>query len=670
MTAPRASIHSIILDSIEDGVIALDFDGRIRTFNEAASRILGIPAGGVTGRLFAETFLELEGLDQLTQTLLDTVSEKAVLGRQGVEIRVGTRRRLLTVVTSSLHAGEGASTKRIGIVAAFSDVTEAEELREAEAALARRVEAQYAELQTAYRTVEDRNEQLTAARRGARVSRVTAVVVSLVLILAAGYFVWAPDLAITTSAEPGPAPAAGGEAALTTATIEPQRLHSTIVVPGRLAPGEETSVVSPVEGVVRTLDFTYGGEVEKGRILLELDISKITRQYRSLQAQSIEAVKQLREVEGWENSVAMAAAKRAVSQARRALEKQKLEVDETAFLLGEGIIPAMEHAAAVEEYENRRVEEQVALRDLAETRKRGGADALKVARLAHRNVEEQLEEMERALAGAVVRAPAAGIATRPAGGSGTGREGGAEPLVEGKPVTRGQVLLAIVDMETLSVATVVDETEIVKLRAGQPVTVTSAAFPGLALAGEIAGVSSQAVGATTPGARGPARFEVVATIDDLSPDVRHLLRLGMSVDMTVVTRDVPDALLVPLDAVRRVRGAFEVLVRDRESGEVRAVAVETGITTLGEVEITRGLAAGDEVVLPDPETGVPIYRSPRARDAAGDDPALSDGATGLSGDEVVPPDRTTGDATPRSPRARDGADDDPALSDGATGPSG
>ena len=631
MTDPRASIHSIILDSIEDGVIALDFGGRIRTFNEAASRILGIPAGGATGRLFAETFLELEGLDQFTQTLLDTVSEKAVLGRQGIEIRVGTRRRLLTVVTSSLHAGEGASTRRIGVVAAFSDVTEAEELREAEAALARKVEAQYAELQTAYRTVEDRNEQLTAARRGTRVSRVTAVVVSLVLILAAGYFVWAPDLAITTPAEPGPLPAAGGEAAVNTVTIEPQRLQSTIVVPGRLAPGGETRVVSPVEGVVRTLDFTYGGEVEKGRILLELDVSRLMRDYRSLQANSIEVVKQLREVEGWENGVAMVAAKRAVSQARRALEKQKLQVDETAFLLEEGIIPAMEHAAAVEEYENRQVEEQVALRDLAETRKRGGADALKVARLAHRNVEEQLEEIEQALAGAVVRAPAAGIATVPAGGSGAGQEGGPEPLVEGKPVTRGQVLLAIVDVETLSVTAVVEETEIVKLHAGQPVTVTSDAFPGLALAGEIAGVSSLAVGVSTPGTRGPARFEVVATIDDLSPDVWYLLRLGMSVDMTVVTRDVPDALLVPLDAVRRVRDAFEVLVRDPETGEVRAVTVETGITTLSEVEITRGLAAGDEVVLPAPATGFPTYRSPPARDAAGGDPAPSDQATGASG---------------------------------------
>ena len=73
--------------------------------------------------------------------------------------------------------------------------------------------------------------------------------------------------------------------------------------------------------------------------------------------------------------------------------------------------------------------------------------------------------------------------------------------------------------------------------------------------------------------------------------------MGMSANVTVVVRDEPAALLLPLDAVRGGTGNYRVLLRDKDGGAPREVPVEVGETTLYEVEVVHGLEAGDEVIV-------------------------------------------------------------------------
>ena len=577
MAHDAGSIHAVVLHSIEDGVIAVGRDGRVGTFNPAAGRILRIEAPDAAGRLLAEALIGHEGLDALTQCLLDTVSERAPPGRRRIEIRADGVPRTLTVATSRFE-------DRQGVVAVFSDVTESDALRRAEAALARKVEAQNTALREAYRTLETRAEALGAARRGRRIARIVSGGVAAALVLAAGYAVLAPQ----RGAAPAQAPAAAVPGASPTVRVEPRPLTARIVVPGRLAPGGETRVAARAQGTIGSMDVAYGDTVALGERLLTLDVTELRRRYRTLQAQAIDSARRMAEVEGWETGTAMAAARRGVETAEAAADRLRLEREESRFLLSEGIIAEREHQAAVEGWEAARAEAAIARRSLAETLAEGGPQALRSARLAHDNIEEELKEMEQALLGAVVRAPAPGVVAVPGGGA------GGERLIEGAAITQGQVLLAIVDVTALAVRAEVDETEVIGLRAGQAVTVTSDAFPGVGLAGRLSRVATQAAGGA-----GRARFAVEAALDPVAPAVRTRLRLGMSVDVSVVTRDVPRALTVPVGAVRRSRDGFEVLVP--EAGGARAVPVETGITTVGRVEITAGVAAGQEVLLAPPQ---------------------------------------------------------------------
>ena len=157
-------------------------------------------------------------------------------------------------------------------------------------------------------------------------------------------------------------------------------------------------------------------------------------------------------------------------------------------------------------------------------------------------------------------------------------------------------MLTIGDLDGLSVTGEVDEVDIAKVRLGQPVDIRGDAFPGLELTGAIAHVSAQA-GQTGQGKNTFPLFEVIVTIEDLTPAQRQQLRLGMSATLEVVVYEKPDSLLVPFSAVQTRNGKAWLRVRDRQTGGVKQIEVDTGVTTVDAVEIVRGLEPGDEVVL-------------------------------------------------------------------------
>ena len=577
------SLHSNILDNMDDGVVAVDRRGVITSFNAAASTILGIAPDACAGRIFAEVFVTADGLDQFTEAMLDAVNNRE-LGRRTVEIDVRGERRLLTVSASYLSeaastSGEGGASDA-GVVAVFSDISEEMRLRET-------VESQYAELQQAYRGIDEANGELSETLRKAQLIRAVATAAVIVVCLGVGWFAWdagAPDR------EPGPRTGPGGAAA--TLVVTPQRIVSELTVPGRLAPRGEIDVQSPVDGTVAALHFRYGDAVEQGQLLVELDASAARRERRTVQARHILAQRRVEELAAWETSRTVAAARRSLARVERALQQQRHQLTETEFLLSKGIVPSSEHVAAQERYEGLRLDAEAARQDLREARRAGDAEALEAARLEARNVEEDLRDLDLAIASSRIRAPSAGVSLRP-----LATADGASPLLKGASVGRGQLLFTVADIQALSVSALVDEVEIAAIRPGQTVAVTADALPGVELAGKIANVAAQASNADGPAGQ-PALFAIIATLDDeIDSGVRDNLRLGMSVDLRVVTADRDDALLVPISAVRVGEQGPMVRIRSPGSGEFSTVPVQTGRTTPSGVEIVGGVAPGDELLL-------------------------------------------------------------------------
>ncbi len=102
-----------ILESMSDGVIAVDTQGTITTFNRAASDVLGYAADETVGREFREVFGR-----EFTVPLGPHAME--LVSKTGVTVPVSERDSPLSDRTG----------KRIGMVKVFQDLSEIESLRE------------------------------------------------------------------------------------------------------------------------------------------------------------------------------------------------------------------------------------------------------------------------------------------------------------------------------------------------------------------------------------------------------------------------------------------------------------------------------------------------------------------------------------------------------------
>lgn len=572
---------------MREGVMSVHPDGRIMTFNPSASALLGIAQADAYGRTFAEVLLAREGLDDFNQALLDAVQEGDVGRQREVTGLVDGSERTFALTTSYLRDGEAGAGASLGVIAVFADVTEVQALRETEHRLAQQLEAQNQKLQTAYRELEENNETLNAALRKVQVTRVAATVFVIGLFLAVGLATW--NVGAPSGAAPS-TPAVAADAGATTMVVQPRRFVSTIALFGRVAPQREVHVATPVDGKVAETHFQYGERVDAGQLLVNLDITDVERELRQAQAEGIRAERQFEAVKNWASNPEAARMRRELSKAKLALDNQQSRVEQSALLLEQGIVAAVEHEAAQRQYRSQTLDYESLQEDYAAVLAKGDEEAQRVAQLERDNARVRVANLEDVLAKATIHAPIAGVVLEPGAG---GRDAG-KVLGKGQVVSHGERLLTIGDVDGLAVTGWVDEVDVTRVRPDQAVTIRGDAFPELELAGSVARVSRQA----RPGSRtATPTFEIVAAIDPLAAAARGRLRLGMSARIEVVVQDKPDALLVPIAAVDVRGGDAWLRVKDSADGAIRRVRVTPGLTTLTDVEIVSGLSVGDEVVV-------------------------------------------------------------------------
>ena len=66
-------------------------------------------------------------------------------------------------------------------------------------------------------------------------------------------------------------PKASQTAAMQTFEVKPQPLHKTLHFTGTIQPLHESTLTSPMEAVVESMDFHYGQMVKKGDVVLTLN---------------------------------------------------------------------------------------------------------------------------------------------------------------------------------------------------------------------------------------------------------------------------------------------------------------------------------------------------------------------------------------------------------------
>jgi HlyD family secretion protein len=209
-----------------------------------------------------------------------------------------------------------------------------------------------------------------------------------------------------------------------------------------------------------------------------------------------------------------------------------------------------------------------------------------------------------------------------------------EYVVPGIQNSNGSFLMTLSDMSVVTAEVKVDETDIVNVRNGQDADVTIDAVPGKVFKGKVTEIGSQATlrssglatTQSTTSTQEAKDFKVVVTLSS-PPDN---LRPGLSTTAKIQTAEKKGVLAIPIQALAvRTRKDLEEAAKnaskdgnssvtlaappppapgDPKKEEVQGVfvvngkkavfrPVETGISGVTDIEVTKGLQPGDEIVV-------------------------------------------------------------------------
>ncbi len=123
------NLYKEIVTNLLEGVMVISMNGKIAMLNPAAEHMLGITQDDI-GDSFINVFLTREGTDDFNEAILDTVYEKEKVSNKPIDYMLEGEIRNLSLTTSYIH-NDGEKS----VVVVIEDVTELNELRDAQTAL-------------------------------------------------------------------------------------------------------------------------------------------------------------------------------------------------------------------------------------------------------------------------------------------------------------------------------------------------------------------------------------------------------------------------------------------------------------------------------------------------------------------------------------------------------
>ncbi|MBV9764315.1 MAG: efflux RND transporter periplasmic adaptor subunit, partial [Acidobacteriaceae bacterium] len=154
----------------------------------------------------------------------------------------------------------------------------------------------------------------------------------------------------------------------------------------------------------------------------------------------------------------------------------------------------------------------------------------------------------------------------------------------GAYVQPGDLVALIGDLDRVKVIVYVDEPDLGRVAENMPVKITWDALPGQSWYGRVDKLPTQV---TALGTR------TVGEVSTIVGNPNHDLLPGVTVNATIISQTVKDALSVPKAALRTLAGSNGVYKLQGKS--LAWTPVKTGISDVNNVQIVSGLQPGDHV---------------------------------------------------------------------------
>ena len=353
-------------------------------------------------------------------------------------------------------------------------------------------------------------------------------------------------------------PSEGKGPAVTLEKVGRRDVVARVKASGEINPKQKVEIQSKVIGEVVALPVREGDEVRAGQVVVEIE----KQLYVAARDQARAALEQARVN---------------LERSRADLANEELNFARVTQLQGEGVLSqdAFDRAKLA--------------RDAAAIGVRAQQQAIRQAESAH---QRAIDDLERT----TIRAPMDGTVTA------LNVEKG-ETAVMGTMNFAGSVLMVIGDLSEILAEVEVAESEVVALALGQTAVVRVDALPDTPLAGRVAEIGSSGVKTGDV-----VKFRVKVALDRPDPRVRP----GMTAKVEITTKTAGGAVAVPQQAVQarwlddkgkevqrregdtsqRELSAVYLLV----GGKAERREVKTGVHDELWVEVSEGLAEGDEII--------------------------------------------------------------------------
>jgi HlyD family secretion protein len=399
-----------------------------------------------------------------------------------------------------------------------------------------------------------------------------------------------------------------GVVTVQTGKTKREDLTSIVSASGEVKPKTYVNIGANAFGKITKLYVKEGEQVKKGQLLAQLENVQPEADMDANQA-SLEAA----QTDEAAAEAALNTAQADLNRAKSDAERSELDWTRAQGLFKDALI-------AKSEFDNQRATHQAAVIGLTQAQARV-AQAKAQRDSAQRHIGQARANLVHAvdvLHKTTYSAPYDGTVTNlPV------REG--ETVVMGIQNAPGSTLMTLADLSIITAEVKVDETDIVNVKLGQPAEVSIDAIPHKTFMAVVTQIGDNAIvrstGVSTSQSDSASQeakdFKVVVTLQDPPPN----LRPGLSATAKITTATRGNALSVPIQALT-VRKQ-EDLVPKNEKNSVQAAApqnsvsndkteiqgvfvirnrkaefvpVETGISGTTDIEVTKGLNEGEEIV--------------------------------------------------------------------------
>lgn len=348
--------------------------------------------------------------------------------------------------------------------------------------------------------------------------------------------------------------------------VQRRDVQAVVSAPGQIDPKVKVNISANVIGKIERLYFKEGDQVRRGQPLVEIEKASFVAQRDRLRSEVAN-----RRIDVQRAQINLSNAQRQLGRAR-AMQAQGIQAEE-----------AFDRAQF--EFESARA-------------------SLAAAEESVRQAQAGLAQASEDLARTTILAPIDGKVVQV-----NAQEG--EVVVTGTMNNPGSVIATVADLSEVLIEAEVNETEVVKVRAGQNAKVKVDAVPDKEYSARVVEIGSSATQRLSAGS-GVRYFKVKVTLNEAD----ERLRPGMTSQVEIITDSAKNVVSVPVQSVverapdevarktrrrprqdlgdaEKTKKKYVMIVKD---GKIDLVEVTTGISDTTYVAIVNGLKGDEKVV--------------------------------------------------------------------------